>query len=89
MLRPLRGKVLVLPNDKVKETEGGIIVPEAVSYNPELGLRRGKVVSIGEGVRDVKVGDEACYMAYSGIAVTHEDVRYLTMAEEEVLGITV
>jgi co-chaperonin GroES (HSP10) len=52
-------------------------------------MRRGKVVDVGTGVKEIKVGDEACYMAYTGLAVHHDGVRYLTMAEDEVIGITI
>lgn len=87
MLQALRHKVIIKPNDKVNETESGIQV--VGSYNPELGLRRGRVVSVGEGCREVKEGDEACYMAYSGVPIKYEGERYLTMMEEEVVGVSV
>ncbi len=88
MLKPLKANVIVLPNEALKETKGGLVVPENVNYNPEGGMRRGKVVSVGDYCREVKVGDEACYMAYTGLPVQYEGTRYLMMPEAEILGIT-
>jgi co-chaperonin GroES (HSP10) len=89
-MHALRGKVMILPkyhlNEKPTETESGLYVHGG--YNPEGGLRRGTIVSIGEGVRDVKEGDEVCYMAHSGIGFKRDDTQYLTMGEEEIVGIT-
>jgi co-chaperonin GroES (HSP10) len=87
MIKAIKNQVIVLPNEKVTETETGLAV--VGSYNPELGLRRGKVISVGSNCREVKEGDEACYMAFSGRPIHFEGVRYLSMAEEEVVGITV
>ena len=79
---------MILPNDRTETvTESGLVLGK--DYNPELGLRRGKVISVGDNVHEVKVGDEACYMAFSGIAVNYDGVRYLTMYETEVVGVTV
>lgn len=87
MIQALRGRVVVLPNEPVTETEGGISV--VGSYNPEKGLRRGKVVSVGEGVRYVNEGDEACYLAFSGVPIHHEGTKYLVMMEDDVVGVTI
>ena len=88
MLQAIRGTVIVLPNERTETvTEAGIVLNE--KYNPELGLRRGRVVSVGAGVRDVKEGDEACYMAYSGRPLRHEDTLYWVMMEDDVVGIGV
>jgi co-chaperonin GroES (HSP10) len=90
-MQALRGRVIVLPkyhlNEKPTETESGLYV--VGGYNPEGGLRRGKVVSVGAEVKDVKVGDEACYMAHSGIGFKHNEIQYLNIAEEEILGVTI
>ena len=87
MIRAIRNQVIILPNEKLHETESGIAI--VGSYNPELGLRRGKVVSVGPYCREVKDTDEACYMAFSGRPIHYEGVRYLTMNEDEVVGVTV
>lgn len=87
MIKAIRNQVIILPNTKVQETESGLAV--VGSYNPELGLRRGKVVSVGPNCREVREGDEACYMAFSGRPIHLDDMRYITMGEEEVIGITV
>jgi co-chaperonin GroES (HSP10) len=87
MLRALRNTVVILPNDRTETvTEAGLVLEK--SYNPELGLRRGKVISVGPKTFTVREGDEACYMAYSGVPAFVDDVRYLVMPEEDVVGIT-
>jgi co-chaperonin GroES (HSP10) len=88
MLQALRGRVIVLPNEREETvTESGIVLGK--KYNPELGLRRGKVISAGAGVREVKEGDEACYMAYSGQPLRVDNTLYLVMMEDDIVGIGV
>ncbi len=86
MIQALRGRIIVLPNEKVHDTESGLAV--IGPYNPELGLRRGKVMSVGKKVRDIKEGDEACYMAFSGQPLRRDDVLYLVMMEDDIVGLT-
>lgn len=87
MIEALAGKIILEPNERTNTTDWGLEIVGG-NYNPEGGLRRGKVVSVGAGCREVKVGDEACYMAYSGLPITFEGKKYLTMVEGEVIGIT-
>lgn len=86
MIEAIRNQVIILPNERVQETESGLSI--VGNYNPELGLRRGKVVAVGPRCREVREGDEACYMAFSGVPIHFEATRYITMGEEEVIGIT-
>jgi co-chaperonin GroES (HSP10) len=87
MITAIRNQVIILPNERTETvTDAGLVL--GTGYNPELGLRRGKIVSVGPNCREVKVGQEACYMAFSGRPLHYEEVRYLTMGEEEVIGVT-
>ena len=87
MIKAMRGKVILLPNEKVNETESGLQV--VGSYNPELGLRRGKVISTGDGCREVEEGQEVCYMAYSGVPIRYNGETYWTMHEDEIVAVAV
>jgi co-chaperonin GroES (HSP10) len=88
MLKALRADVIILPNERTEfVTETGIVLDK--NFNPELGLRRGKVIAIGDKCKEIRVGDEACYMAYSGRPLTYEGVTYKVMMEDEVVGKTV
>lgn len=87
MIQALRGRVIVLPNDRTETvTEAGIVLNE--KYNPELALRRGKVISVGEGIRGIKEGDEACYMAFSGQPLRVDGELHLVMMEDDIVGLT-
>ena len=57
VLRPLKDKIIVLPEEEVKEGAGGFIIPAESREKQTVG----KVVAVGDGMPDdpmtVKVGD--------------------------------
>ena len=90
--RPLRDRVLVKYSEEAERTAGGLYIPETAKEKPQ----KGEVVEIGAGrVTDdgklqpmsVKVGDIVLFDKYSGSKVTMDDVEYLIIREEDVLGI--
>ena len=90
--RPLRDRVLVKYSEEAERTAGGLYIPETAKEKPQ----KGEVVAIGAGrVTDdgklqpmsVKVGDIVLFDKYSGSKVTMDDVEYLIIREEDVLGI--
>lgn len=84
-LKAIKSNVIVKPSEKVKETESGIYTGER--YNPELGMRRGIVIAIGDSVREVKIGDEVCFLAHNGLPLHYNNERHLVMPEIEIFGI--
>ena len=90
--RPLRDRVLVKYSEEAERTAGGLYIPETAKEKPQ----KGEVVAIGAGrVTDdgklqpmsVKVGDIVLFDKYSGSKVTMDDVEYLIIREEDILGI--
>jgi chaperonin GroES len=91
-LRPLGDRILVKPAEQKEVKKGGIIIPDTAKEKPQ----EGEVIAVGKGKMtedgkviplDVKVGDKILYGKYSGTEVKIEDVEYLIMHQEDVLGI--
>ena len=93
MIRPLHDRVLIRRIEpEEEEVRGSIVIPDTAKEKPQ----EGEVVAVGEGkVLDsgtrvemsVKPGDRILFGKYAGSEVTIDDVEYLIMREDEVLGI--
>ena len=90
--RPLHDRVVVKRLDSESKTAGGIIIPDTAKEKP----MEGKVISVGPGARDdngritpldVKKGDKILFGKYSGQSVKVDDIEYLVMREEDIMGI--
>lgn len=90
--KPLRDRVLVKYLEETEKTAGGLYIPDTAKEKPQ----KGEIVAIGPGrITDdgklqpmsVKVGDTVLFDKYSGSKVTMDDVEYLIIREEDVLGI--
>lgn len=91
-LRPLGDRILVKAEEPKEKKIGGIIIPDTVKEKPQ----EGTVVAAGNGKTgkdgkvipmDVKVGDKVLYGKYSGTEVKIDNVDYLIMSQDDVLGI--
>jgi chaperonin GroES len=92
MIRPLGEKVLVKPAEPKEVKKGGIIIPDTAKEKPQ----EGEVIAVGTGKRtedgkvialDVKVGDKILFGKYSGTEVKVDDIEYLIMSQDDILGI--
>ena len=92
MIRPLQDRVLIKRIEAEEEVRGSIVIPDTAKEKPQ----EGEVVAVGEGkVLDsgtrvemsVKPGDRILFGKYAGSEVKIDDVEYLIMREDEVLGI--
>ena len=90
--KPLRDRVLVKYTEEAEKTAGGLYIPDTAKEKPQ----KGDVVATGPGkITDdgklqsmsVKVGDVVLFDKYSGSKVTMDDVEYLIIREEDILGI--
>lgn len=83
----LAGKVLIEPQEAVKKTAGGIIIPDSAKEKP----LSGKVVLVGSAKKDevmeVKVGDVVFFGKYSGTELTIDLKDYLLVNQTDVLFI--
>ncbi len=91
-VRPLRDRMLVTRLEEAEQRVGGIIIPDSAKEKPQ----QGKVVAVGRGrvndkgdvfPLDVKVGDTVLFGKYTGTDIKIDNVEYLILREEEVLGV--
>jgi chaperonin GroES len=91
-VRPLRDRILVTRLEEAEQRVGGIIIPDSAKEKPQ----QGKVVAVGRGrindkgdvfPLDVKVGDTVLFGKYTGTDIKIDNVEYLILREEEILGV--
>ncbi|MBI5554433.1 MAG: co-chaperone GroES [Elusimicrobia bacterium] len=91
-LRPLGDRVLVKALEAKEMKKGGIIIPDTAKEKPQ----EGEVIAVGPGkaddngkriAMDVKVGDKILFGKYSGTEVKINDVEYLIMHQDDIMGI--
>jgi len=64
--------------------KSGIVIPETIKSEPQ---NRGLVVSIGQDVKYIKVGDTVFYHPRGGQDFIVDDVIYKVLGEAEIYGI--
>ncbi len=91
-IRPLHDRVIVKRMEEERKTASGIVIPDAAAEKPD----QGEIVAVGNGkigddgkVRpmNVKVGDRILFGKYSGQAFKMEGQEYLTMREDDIIGV--
>jgi chaperonin GroES len=91
-IRPLHDRILAKRIEEKEQIRGGIIIPDTAKEKPLeaeiIAVGNGKVTEEGKTIPlDVKVGDRVLIGKYSGTEVKLEDVEYIILREEEVLGV--
>lgn len=90
--RPLGDRILVKTEEQKEKKVGGIIIPDTAKEKPQ----EGTVVAAGNGrigkdgkviPMEIKVGDKVLYGKYSGTEVKIDNIDYLIMSQDDVLGI--
>lgn len=84
-VKPLKDRLFVKYSEEEEKTAGGLYIPDSAKEKPQ----RGSVEEIGSEVKDIKVNDRILFDKYSGSKITIDDVEYLIIKEEDVLGILV
>jgi chaperonin GroES len=91
-IRPLQDKVIIKRLEEARKTASGIVIPDTAAEKPETG----EVIAVGNGkvqedgtVRPlaVKKGDKILFGKYSGQTVKVEDIEYLVVREEDIMGV--
>ena len=91
-IRPLHDRVIVKRLEEERKTASGIVLPDSATEKPD----QGEVVAVGNGKiledgktrpLDVKKGDKILFGKYSGQTVKVDDIEYLVMREEDIMGI--
>ena len=91
-VRPLHDRILVKRIEEKEAVKGGIIIPDTAKEKPQEGVveavGNGKILDNGIKVAlEVKPGDHILFGKYSGSEIKIDDVEYLILREDEVLGI--
>lgn len=72
-INPLAGYVVVQAEDAEKKTASGLYLPDSAKEKPKTA----KVVAVGEGINDVKVGQRVIYKnEYEATTVKVKDEEY-------------
>jgi chaperonin GroES len=91
-ITPLGDRVLVKRVEEKEQVKGGIIIPDSAKEKPQ----EAEVVAVGAGKRnddgkltpvEVKAGDRILISKYGGTEVKIDDVTYLIVREDDILGI--
>ena len=94
-IRLLAGRILVLPDEPVGQTKGGIILPDNAKEKP----RRGRVIAVAKEPHrydsgaavpiECKAGDHVLYGRFAGLDFRDEEsaTDYLVLAHNDVFAV--
>ncbi len=92
-IRPLHDRVLVKRlEEKEEQVRGGIIIPDTAKEKPQ----EAEVVAVGPGKlqedgnrqpMDVTSGDRVLVGKYSGSEIKIDEIDYVILREDEILGV--
>ena len=90
--RPLHDRVLVKRGDGLTMTKGGIYIPETAKEKPieavVVALGNGKIMPDGSlSPIGINIGDVVLFGTFAGTEIKVDDVPYLLLKEEEILGV--
>jgi chaperonin GroES len=91
-IRPLHDRILAKRIEEKEQIRGGIIIPDTAKEKPleaeVMAVGNGRILEDGKTIPlDVRVGDRILIGKYSGNEVKFDDVEYIILREEEVLGV--
>jgi len=90
--KPLKDRILVKYSDEPEKSAGGLYIPDTAKEKPQ----KGEVIAVGTGKitddgklqkMEIKVGDKVLFEKYSGSKINIDEMEYLIIREDDVLGI--
>ncbi len=93
-IRPLHDRIIVSRDEEIKESRGGIIIPDSATDKPVQGevlaVGNGKITETGE-LKDltVAVGDKVIFVKTAGTEIKVDGETLLVLTENDVMGIVV
>jgi chaperonin GroES len=81
-VQPLADYVVAVNLEAATKTASGLYLPEKAAEKPKVA----KVVAVGPGAKQIKVGDQIIYKNYSQTDVKVDGTEYLLVREEDVLA---
>ena len=93
-IRPLHDRIIVRRDEEVKESAGGIIIPDVATDTPVQGevlaVGNGKITETGElKALSVAVGDKIIFVKTAGTEIKVDGETLLVLTEFDVMGIVV
>ena len=93
-IRPLHDRIIVRRDEEVKESAGGIIIPDVATDTPVQGevlaVGNGKITETGElKALSVAVGDKVIFVKTAGTEIKVDGETLLVLTEFDVMGIVV
>jgi len=93
-IRPLHDRIIVRRDEEIKESAGGIIIPDVATDTPVQGevlaVGNGKITETGE-LKDltVAVGDRVIFVKTAGTEIKVDGETLLVLTESDVMGVVV
>ncbi len=82
-INPVAGYVVVQADEAEKKTASGLYLPDSAKEKPKTA----KVVAVGDGINDVKVGDRVIYKnEYEATTVKVKDEEYILVFFKNVIA---
>ncbi len=90
--KPLKDRVLVKYSEEDEKSSGGLYIPDTAKEKPQKGeviaLGPGKVTDDGKLQKmDINAGDIILFEKYAGSKINMDNMEYLIIREEDILGI--
>lgn len=82
-IKPLADYIVGCQEEAQTKTASGLFLPEKNAEKPKIA----KVLEVGSGVADVKIGDRVIYGGYSNSEIKINGVDYLLIKLENVYAI--
>ncbi len=91
-IKPLGDRILVKRLEEEETKKGGIIIPDTAKEKPQ----KGEIIAVGSGKveengnrrpLEVAKGNKVLFGKYAGTEVKIDEVEYLIMREDDILGI--
>ena len=82
MIKAINNRVLVLPDAVEETTASGIILPEILPDMPD----RGKVISVGSKVEDIKEGDYVIYDPMGAMPLNDDGKEYFLFYDHSIVA---
>jgi chaperonin GroES len=81
-LQPLADYVVAVAEEAETKTASGILLPESAKEKPAYA----KVVAVGKGATEIKVGDRIIYKNYSSTDIKVGSDNYIVVKEEDIIA---
>ena len=78
-MKTVKDKIVVKVEIKEK-TASGIIIPDSVNEK----IQKGKVISIGNEVKEIAINDVVVFNKYSGVEIEIDDQKYTVLKDSDV-----